>query len=103
VLVGALAVIQLQIRSIRRTLRSTLTIQAAIIEGLPKDLDALKKRILDLESHTDIHGLQALLVQRLIEDRQDDSPSLRGLRKALNLRSEGEDPSPTSGVRLRRR
>lgn len=93
VALAVIGLLQIQIRKIRRDLHSALVVQTAIIEGLPKDLETLKKRILDLESHTDIHGLQALLIQRFLAGREGAAKaSLEGLRRAANLRSEGEDP-----------
>lgn len=87
-----LGVLQIQIRRIRRDLQSSLVIQTAIIEGLPKDLETLKKRIQDLESHTDLHGIKALLAQRFMAGRQRAAAaSLEGIRRAVNIRSEGED------------
>lgn len=88
-----LGVLQIQLRRIRRDLQSSLVIQTAIIEGLPEDLEALKKRIQDLESHTDLHGIKALLAQRFMAGRQRAAAdNLEGLQRAINTRSEGEDP-----------
>ncbi len=92
-IVGLAALFQVQVGRLRRDMRTTremvessFTIQDAIVNGLPKDIGALQKRITDLESHTDIHGLRKLLAERYRVPA-----SLAAIDRAINLRSDRED------------
>ena len=90
-MIGLAAIFQVQVGRLRRGMgallnmvESSFTIQDAIVNGLPKDLDALKKRIVDLESHTDIHSLRKFLTDRFIQREL----AIRGLKEVgENLKS----------------
>jgi hypothetical protein len=65
-----------------------MVVQAAIIEGLPQDLDALKKRIAELESQSTMKALEELLVQRAMANQPNALPAaLEGLRRAGTSKS----------------
>lgn len=88
---GIVGALQAQIYRLRRDLHTSLVIQTAVIEGLPKNLNELTKRIGELEARNDIHGLRELLTQRGSRQRSALA-SLDEFRNTVLLDSPNQGP-----------